>query len=52
MERTGIEPVTSGLQILSSADQPWSPRVDVRRFPAAGSLYRMRREAPTMVSLI
>jgi hypothetical protein len=31
MERTGIEPVTSGLQILSSDGQPWSSRVDVRR---------------------
>jgi hypothetical protein len=31
MERTGIEPVTSGLQILSSVGQPWSSCVDVRR---------------------
>jgi hypothetical protein len=31
MERTGIEPVTSGLQILSRADQGWSARVDARR---------------------
>jgi hypothetical protein len=32
MERTGIEPVTSGLQILSGGGQPWSAHVDVRRF--------------------
>jgi hypothetical protein len=31
MERTGIEPVTSGLQILSAAGQAWSSRVDARR---------------------
>jgi hypothetical protein len=31
VERTGIEPVTSGLQILSGASQAWSSRVDVRR---------------------
>jgi hypothetical protein len=30
MERTGIEPVTSGLQILSGAGQAWSSRVDAR----------------------
>jgi hypothetical protein len=30
MERTGIEPVTSGLQILSSVDQPWSADVESR----------------------
>jgi hypothetical protein len=32
MERTGIEPVTSGLQILSGDGQPWSSHVDVARF--------------------
>jgi hypothetical protein len=31
MERTGIEPVTSGLQILSRGGQVWSAYVDVRR---------------------
>jgi hypothetical protein len=30
MERAGIEPATSGLQILSGAGQAWSSRVDVR----------------------
>ena len=28
MERTGIEPVTSGLQIQSGVDQGWSRSVD------------------------
>jgi hypothetical protein len=31
MERTGIEPVTSGLQIQFGADQGWSRRVDAQR---------------------
>jgi hypothetical protein len=31
MERTGIEPVTSGLQILADDRQPWLFPVDVRR---------------------
>jgi hypothetical protein len=30
VERTGIEPVTSGLQILSGVDQAWSARVGSR----------------------
>jgi hypothetical protein len=30
VERAGIEPATSGLQILSGAVQAWSSRVDVR----------------------
>ena len=31
MERTGIEPVTSGLQTLSGGGQSSSSRVDLRR---------------------
>jgi hypothetical protein len=31
MERTGIEPVTSGLQIRSEAGHAWSLRVGLRR---------------------
>jgi hypothetical protein len=30
VERTGIEPVTSGLQILSGVEQAWSARVGSR----------------------
>jgi hypothetical protein len=50
MERTGIEPVTSGLQILSGAGQAWSARVDVRWLRDWS--WRMRRDVSTMVSLI
>ena len=50
MERTGIEPVTSGLQILYGAGQARSSRVECGGY-AIGS-YRVRHEAPTMVSLI
>ena len=31
MERIGIEPMTSGLQILSGDGHQWSSRIDVRR---------------------
>ena len=47
MERTGIEPVTSGLQIPSSVDQGWSPRVD----GYAGWLYALRLDEATRVSV-
>ena len=30
MERIGIEPMTSGLQILSRTDQAWSAHVGMR----------------------
>jgi hypothetical protein len=51
VERTGIEPVTSGLQILSWADQAWSKRPSalvVKPFPNEA----IRRERSTKVSLI
>jgi len=36
MERTGIEPMTSGLQILSSGDQAWSGQVVMRQLCGRG----------------
>ena len=49
MERAGIEPATSGLQILSGTVSRGN-LFDVRRLCDWDQ--RMRREAPTMVGLI